>query len=144
MSQVRGLVRCRRLLLESMRLYPPLWILHRTPKEDYDAGGQRFRGGRLISIPIYAIHRDPRSYDRPDEFLPDRWERKPPRGAYFPFGSGGRGCLGESLAMTQAMIILAVFVTKFRITAEPGVVRPIACGYLLKSAPPVVIHLERR
>jgi cytochrome P450 len=143
-DQVRHLTFCRRLLLETMRLYPPLWIVHRSPKEDYEAGGHLFRGGRLISIPIYAMHRDPRNYERPSEYLPDRWERKPPRGAYLPFGAGGRGCLGESLAMTQALMILSVFLARFRITSETRGVRAIACGYLLKSSPAVMVRLEPR
>ena len=99
------------------------WIVHRSPKKDYEAGGHTFRGGRLISIPIYAIHRDPRHYDRPSEFLPSRWEKKPPRGAYLPFGAGGRGCLGENLAMTQALIILSIFLARFRLTTETRGVR---------------------
>ncbi len=143
-DQVRQLLFCRRLLLETMRLYPPLWIVHRSPKKDYEAGGHTFRGGRLISIPIYAIHRDPRHYDRPSEFLPSRWEKKPPRGAYLPFGAGGRGCLGENLAMTQALIILSIFLARFRLTTETRGVRPMACGYLLKSDPAVLIRLHPR
>jgi cytochrome P450 len=143
-SRVKELSFCRMLLLESMRLYPPLWILHRTPKVDYSAGGHRFRGGRLISIPVYAIHRDPRHYDAPSEFRPQRWRQKPPRGAYLPFGAGGRACLGESLAMTQALIILSIFLARFRITAETPVVRPVGCGYLLKSAPALRMLLRPR
>jgi cytochrome P450 len=134
----------RMLLLESMRLYPPLWILHRTPKRDYEAGGHRFPGGRLINIPIYAIHRDPRNYERPSEFLPRRWERKPPKGAYLPFGAGGRACLGESLAMTQALIILSIFLARFRITTETPSVEPVGCGYLLKSSPALAMSLRPR
>jgi len=132
------------LLLESMRLYPPLWILHRTPKRDYEAGGLRFPGGRLINIPIYAIHRDPRNYERPSEFLPRRWEKKPPKGAYLPFGAGGRACLGESLAMTQALIILSIFLARFRITTETPSVEPVGCGYLLKSSPALSMSLLPR
>ncbi len=143
-ERAKDLTFCRMLLLESMRLYPPLWILHRTPRRDYEAGGHRFPGGRLINIPIYAIHRDPRNYDSPSEFLPRRWERKPPKGAYLPFGAGGRACLGESLAMTQALIILSIFLARFRITAETPSVRPVACGYLLKSSPALSMSLRPR
>jgi cytochrome P450 len=143
-DRIRELSFCRMLLMESMRLYPPLWILHRTPKEDFEAEGHSFRAGRLINIPIYVIHRDPRSYDRPDEFLPRRWERKPPKGAYLPFGAGGRVCLGETLAMTQAIIVLSILLARFRITSESHSARPVACGYLLKSDPPFLMRLRRR
>jgi cytochrome P450 len=143
-DRVPALIFCRRLLLETMRLYPPLWIVHRSPKQDYEAGGHLFRGGRLISIPIYAIHRDPRHYERPSEYRPDRWETKPPRGAYLPFGAGARGCMGESLAMTQAIIILSVFLARFRFSSETPRVRPLACGYLLKTAPSVSVRFQRR
>jgi pentalenene oxygenase len=143
-GRVRELGFCRMLLLESMRLYPPLWILHRTPKQDYEALGHTFRGGRLISIPVYAIHRDPRHYENPSEFQPQRWRKKPPRGAYLPFGAGGRSCLGESLAMTQALIILSIFLARFRITAETTEVRPVGCGYLLKASPVLKMRLRPR
>lgn len=143
-ERVRELAFCRMLLLESARLYPPLWILHRTPKRDYVAGGHTFRGGRLISIPVYAIHRDSRHYDRPSEFHPQRWRGRPPRGAYLPFGAGGRACLGENLAMTQALIIMSILLARFRIAVETPSVRPVGCAYLLKSHPALKVRLRPR
>jgi pentalenene oxygenase len=143
-DRLRGLVMCRRILMETMRLYPPLWIVHRTPARDYEAAGHRFAGRRLISIPIYVLHRDGRHYEQPDEFRPHRWAGRPPRGAFLPFGTGGRGCMGENLAMTQAMIVLAVVLGRFRLRPTMSAVQPVACGYLLKPAPTVRIQFERR
>ena len=130
--------------MEAMRLYPPLWIVHRTPPRDYEAAGHRFAGRRLISIPIYVLHRDARHYEQPDEFRPDRWAGRPPRGAFLPFGTGGRGCMGENLAMTQALIVLSLMLARFRLRSTMPDVRPVACGYLLKPTPAVRLEFERR
>jgi pentalenene oxygenase len=143
-DRLRGLVHCRRILMEALRLYPPLWIVHRTPAREYEAAGHRFASRRLISIPIYVLHRDARHYEEPDEFRPERWAGRPPRGAFLPFGTGGRGCMGENLAMTQAMIVLAVVLGRFRLRPTMSAVQPVACGYLLKPAPTVRIQFERR
>lgn len=83
-----------RVLTESMRLYPPAWGMARTAIEDAEIGGYRIPKGAGISLAQWVVHRDPRWYENPEEFRPERWEndliKKIPRFAYFPFGGGPR------------------------------------------------------
>jgi cytochrome P450 len=102
---------------ESMRLYPPAWVLEREVTEDLELDGYVLTKGSIVLTSQYALHRDPRFWDRPTEFLPGRWitpdgafdEDHPgqPRGAWFPFGAGTRQCIGESFAWTETALVLA-------------------------------------
>jgi cytochrome P450 len=69
------------------------------------------------------MHRDPRFFDSPDEFHPERWlgtpSNAPPRFAYFPFGGGPRRCIGDTFAMMEAQLILATLAQRFRFTVKP-------------------------
>jgi cytochrome P450 len=102
---------------ETMRLYPPAWVLEREVTEDFELDGYLLRKGSIVLTSQYALHRDGRYWDRPAEYLPERWlaadgsfdEEAPgqPRGAWFPFGAGTRQCIGESFAWTEATLVLA-------------------------------------
>jgi len=67
----------------------------------------------------WVVHRDPRWYDAPEEFRPERWEddllKRLPRFAYFPFGGGPRQCIGNAFALMEAALILATIARKFRL-----------------------------
>jgi len=77
-----------------------------------------------VLIPIYAIHRHERRWDRPDAFLPDRFaperEAQIPRYQYMPFGAGPRVCIGRSFATLEAACMLATFVRRARFELPPG------------------------
>jgi len=70
-----------------------------------------------------VVHRDPRSYDQPHSFQPDRWTdefaARLPKFAYFPFGGGPRVCIGASFAKMEAVLLLATIAQKFRLTLAP-------------------------
>lgn len=100
-----------RVLKESMRLYPPVIVLARTPAEPLELMGETFRPGDQLTIPIWCLHRheglwsDPNRFD-PDRFLPE-YEKDRPRTQYMPFGAGARICIGMSFALVEAKVILA-------------------------------------
>jgi len=113
-----------RTVLEGMRLYPPAWALSRTAIEDCEIGSYRIPAGdQVIALP-WVVHRDPRFYADPLRFNPDRWEgdfaRSLPRHAYFPFGGGPRICAGSTFAMTEAVLLLAALIQRYRFTLAPG------------------------
>jgi cytochrome P450 len=104
-------------IAETLRLYPPAWILERLVTEDIELDGFTIEAGAIVLASQYAAHRDPRWWDRPEQFDPSRWitadgrfdEDAPgqPRGAWFPFGAGTRQCIGESFAWSEAILVLA-------------------------------------
>lgn len=111
------------ILSESMRLYPPAWAMARLAVEDHELAGYPVRKGTGIAAVTWIVHRDPRWYDDPDQFLPERWEgdllKKIPRFAYFPFGYGPRQCIGNSFALMEATLVLATIAQRFRFTLLP-------------------------
>jgi cytochrome P450 len=113
-----------RVILESMRLYPPAWSIGREALEEVELGGLRLERGAQVWIVQYASHRDPRFFPRPSAFLPERWEgdllRRLPRYAYYPFGGGPRLCIGNNFAMLEAVLVLATLVQRWRPEIAPG------------------------
>ncbi|WP_439026982.1 cytochrome P450 [Haloarchaeobius sp. DT45] len=107
-----------RVVTESLRLYPPAYILFREVREDVDIGGYRIPEGTKLSLPVFRIHRDPRWYDDPDSFHPDRWtdefEDSLPEYAYFPFGGGPRHCIGMRFARMELKLVLTTLVQHCR------------------------------
>jgi cytochrome P450 len=115
------------VITESMRLYPPAWGMARVAIEDVEIGGYPILKGCGVSLAQWVVHRDPRWFDAPGEFRPERWEgdlmKRLPRFAYFPFGGGPRQCIGNSFAVMEATLLLATIAQRFRISLVTG--RPI-------------------
>jgi len=113
-----------KVVRESMRLYPPAWSLARTTAKEIEVGGYRLPVGANIVMSPWIMHRDPRFFDRPEQFDPDRWTaeatQKLPRFAYFPFGGGPRLCIGASFAMMEATLLLATIAQRFHLSLVPG------------------------
>jgi enediyne biosynthesis protein E7 len=112
------------VLQETMRLYPPVWILTRLAQGDDDVGGYRVPAGSDVLICPYTLHRHPGFWESPDRFDPDRFDPARrvdrPRYAHIPFGAGPRFCVGNSLGMLEATLVLAMVARKLRLTAAPG------------------------
>ena len=107
------------VLKESMRLYPPAWAIGRELTQDCNIGGYNFTRGTIFYFIQWAVHRDPRFFDDPEQFNPDRWadnfEQRLPSCAYFPFGAGARVCLGKAFSMMEATLILAMIIQRFHL-----------------------------
>ncbi|MDQ3835969.1 MAG: cytochrome P450 [Thermoproteota archaeon] len=113
-----------KVLRESMRLYPPVWTLGRYVETDYQVGEYTIPAGSSILMSQYVIHHDPRYYEAPEQFNPDRWTAKfktdLPRFSYFPFGGGIRGCIGEPFAWIEGILIIATIAQKWAMHLVPG------------------------
>jgi cytochrome P450 len=111
------------VVLESMRLYPPAWALARQALTDVEIGGYQFRKGAAFVMSPWVVQRDPKNFDEPEVFKPERWDndlsRRLPRFAYFPFGGGPRVCIGNRFAMMEATLVLAVAIQRFRFEVTP-------------------------
>lgn len=107
-----------RVIKESLRLYPPAFIIPRNTREDTTIGPYRIAKGAEVVIWIYVVHRDPRWYPSPGEFRPERFEPEAeaarPKYAYLPFGAGQRACIGQMFAMLEAQLILATLLPRVR------------------------------
>jgi cytochrome P450 len=113
-----------RAFKESMRLYPPVWILVRAVATDDVVGGYDLPAGSIVVVSPVATHHNPRLWADPEGFDPDRFlpeaESQRPRYAYFPFGGGPRTCLGYSFAMMEAEIILSMVSQRYALDLVPG------------------------
>lgn len=109
---------------ESLRLYPPIWLIPRTPEADDDVGGYRLPAGQMLFLSPYVTHRHTDFWDDPEAFDPDRFApgstRDWHRFQYFPFGGGPRKCIGHEFAMLEMLIIVATVAQKFRLELVPG------------------------
>jgi cytochrome P450 len=112
------------VLTESMRLYPPAWAMARMAIEDHEISGYPVPRGTGIAASQWIVHRDPRWYDAPGKFLPERWEgdllKRIPRLAYFPFGAGSRQCIGNAFAVMEATLVLATIAQRYRFQLVEG------------------------
>jgi cytochrome P450 len=112
------------VLAESMRLFPPAWAIGRLALADHEAGGYPIEKGGLVLVSPYVAQRDPRFWESPDEFIPERWQAQSVKEAgqkniYFPFGGGVRRCIGESFAWTEGVLLLATLALKWRLHLVP-------------------------
>ena len=117
--------RLRATLLEALRLYPPISVMPRVPIHDDVAAGVHLPAGALVLISPWVMHRHEAYWPDPARFRPERfWGESPAvslsRPGYLPFGGGSRICLGASLALTEATVLLAHLLARFRVTLEPG------------------------
>jgi cytochrome P450 len=112
------------VLSESMRLYPPAWAMGREVLQDVSIGPYRLRKGTMVFFSQYIVQRDPRWFPDPERFCPERFtpaeKAGRPRFAYFPFGSGGRQCIGESFAWMEAILSLATIAQRWRVRPVVG------------------------
>jgi cytochrome P450 len=124
MADLPRLARAEQAIKEAMRLYPPVYAVGREAVHDSEVGGIPVAKGTTVFMSQWVIHRDPRFYPEPHAFRPERWAseeaRALPKFAYFPFGGGPRLCIGNTFAMMEAVLILAVLAGRFRFELEPG------------------------
>lgn len=123
-ADLRQLRYTEQVVLEAMRLYPPVWGMSRVALHDCVLGGYDVKAGTTVFVSQWITHRDPRFFEQPEVFNPDRWAdnliKRLPTFAYFPFGGGQHICIGKSFAMMEAILILATLAQKFRLTLQPN------------------------
>lgn len=109
---------------EVLRLYPPAYLLARTSIAPFNIGGYDFPAGTTVLASQWVMHRDPRYFDDPDAFRPERWldglMGRLPACAYFPFGDGPRRCIGQSFALMESALVAATVAQHFRFRLVPG------------------------
>jgi cytochrome P450 len=133
---------------EAMRLYPPAYAMGREAVEDVRLGQYTVPQGMLVLMSMYVMHRDPRYFEAPETFQPERWmkglQKTLPRFAYFPFGGGPRLCIGNQFAMMEAVLLLVTVAQRYRLRREPGARIEPWTGITLRPKYGVPVLLERR
>jgi cytochrome P450 len=107
------------IVLEALRLYPSAWAESREALRDCEIGGHPVARGDSVVVSQWVLHRDPRWFEEPERFRPDRWidglADRLPRGAFFPFGLGPRRCVGASFAMLESVMVLRAVARAWRL-----------------------------
>lgn len=116
-ADLRRLQYTKQVIEESMRLFPPAWSLGRENLADDNILGYDIPKGSIIWISSYTLHRDPRYWENPNTFNPDRFHpdlaKQRSRMHYIPFGAGPRMCIGNHYAMMEMQLILSSMINKF-------------------------------
>jgi len=109
---------------ESLRLYPPAYMMARMNVEPVTLGGYEIPPRTTLLASQWVMHRDARFFDQPERFSPERWldglEARLPPGAYFPFGDGPRRCIGQGFAQLETSLVIAAIAQKFRFRLKKG------------------------
>ncbi len=138
---------------ESLRLYPPAAAVTRLAIRDTEVGGMRLPKRGQVIASQWVLHRDPRYFDDPESFRPERWlpdqgqeplARRLPRFAFFPFGGGQRLCIGAGFATTEAVLLLASVCRRFRLELLPGQAITPKLSFTLRPSAPIRVRLHAR
>ncbi len=116
----------KRVLLESLRLHPPVPVLSVAPKEATTIGKEKYsvEAGQSCMVWTYHIQRDPKIWGKnaeqfnPDNFLPENIAKRD-RDAFKAFGNGKRACIGQQFAMTEATLAIAKILQRYKLTLDP-------------------------
>ena len=136
----------RNVLAESMRFYPPAYVVGRRSTEEYRVRGFTLPPQTLFLMPQFIVHRDPRWWPDAERFDPDRWrvpDESRPRFAYFPFGAGTRICIGEQFAWMEGTLALATLARRWRVHV-PGADPALEPIITLRPKGGLLARLERR
>lgn len=135
------------VLHEALRLCPPGALNGRTVVHDIAVDGYRVPAGSLVGVGIYALHRDPALWNRPEEFDPDRFSPAEAAGRnrwqYLPFGGGPRKCVGDHFAMLEATLALATCVRHCEFSSL-STEFPLAVPFTTVAAEPIYARVQQR
>ena len=119
-EQLQKMTYTNAVLNEAMRLYPPAWITDRENVEDDNLAGYNIKNGTLIGVSFYELHRNPKYWENPDEFIPERFlgeQKKQSMQYFYPFGAGPRMCIGAGFAIYEMCLTISNLVKKYTITS---------------------------
>jgi cytochrome P450 len=131
---------------ETIRIYPPVWVTARTAAEAYGYRGIAIPKGAILLAPQIVAHRDPRFWDEPLRFDPQRFteenKARRPRFCYFPFGAGARQCIGEGLAWMEGVLILAFVARHWRLSLPSDAPQELAMRPAISLRPKAGVYLR--
>lgn len=124
LDDLRSLEYTRMVVDETLRLYPPAWIIGRHSLAPDKLGEYDIPKDTNCLIPVYYMHRDPKHWEAPEEFRPERFSKENAKGrhkfVYFPFGGGPRLCIGNNFALMEMQVVVPMIVRSFKMTKPKG------------------------
>lgn len=139
---------CTALLKEAMRLYPPFWMIDRLACAGGEADGVALPAGTRVALFIYGAHRSSQSWEAPGEFRPERFlgpEQENARtGAFLPFGTGPRTCVGSAYATLQMQMVLCSFVQRYDFVLESDHEIEPAAKLILRASEDISLRVRPR
>lgn len=134
------------IIQETLRLYPPVPLLPRQAREADEVAGIAVAKGGLVMIAPWLIQRSPDLWDKPTQFMPERFEadqRYNPF-AFIPFSVGPRICAGLNFGLSEAILCLAILIRRFEIRPRPGYVAEPVCRLTLRPAGGLPVTIRPR
>jgi cytochrome P450 len=136
------------VIKETLRLYPIAWFNNREVLQEVEVGGYRLTPGLQLWMTSWIMHRNPRYWEAPDEFKPERWSEEKvkelPKYAYMPFGGGPRICIGNSFSLTETALVLATVLQHYRLNLVEGTKVEIAVSGTLNFKYPLQMVVTPR
>jgi cytochrome P450 len=129
-------------------VYPPVYVFGREALEDVEIAGWVIPRRAQVLTPVWVIHRDPRWYEDPEAFKPQRWldglADRLPKHTYLPFGGGARTCVGNHYALLEGVLGLATILQQLEISSDPGFELELLTSVTLRPKHGVIVRLKRR
>ena len=124
LEDLPALVYTRMVIDETLRLYPPAWVVSRKAVEDDEMGGYRITAHSRLMLSPYVTHRRADLWENPEGFDPQRFAPGNGDGrqryAYYPFGGGPRQCIGNNFALMEATLVLSAVAQRYQLALVPG------------------------
>jgi cytochrome P450 len=134
-ADIEKLTFTRSVMFEALRLYPPAWALIRSAVDEDEIAGHKIKAGDRIVLCPYVAHHDPKYWDDPEAFRPERFDpgnaKKRVKYSYLPFGAGKRFCLGGQLSQIETMLALSQLLRRFEPEYLGHVPPPVAASVTL-------------
>jgi cytochrome P450 len=146
-DNINGLSYLGQVIDETLRMYPPIHLGSRNVTEDLEFDGYHLPAGIRLMYSIYLTHHDPKYWDDPDTFNPDRFakdkKRKFAAYSYLPFGGGARNCIGTAFALVESKVILARIIQRYDLQYTGKHMR-MKMGATLEPHPNVMVKVNKR
>ncbi|EJG00588.1 cytochrome P450 [Flavobacterium sp. F52] len=124
-EQLQKMTYINAVLNESMRLYPPAWITDRQNVDDDVLGKFTIKKDTLIGVSFYELHRNPKYWENPDQFDPNRFlgeQKKHSMQYFYPFGAGPRMCIGSGFAIYEMCLAISYIIKKYKVVSVQNTV----------------------
>jgi cytochrome P450 len=148
LATVESLHYTHQVILEALRLYPPVWVLTRRCIHADRLAGYQAAAGTDVFMSPYVVQRDPRHWSEPDEFRPERFgggaESAAHRFAFIPFSAGPRHCVGETFATYEMAIHIHQAARRFRLRCAQSGPRAMEARINLRMREDLLMSVERR